>query len=1200
MNKGILITLLSVCLCTLSRAQEDSIKVQPKAEPSIFSMKMQRRFIPTDAPFHPYETEGRSFLRALENTSISLSGGYRHWLDAQASSGPMVTLAVQKWISPRHGLRLEGGSGYFMDLDGLSRVVLLPDLRLSHVFNLSAWLNGFDPSAAGTLYTLGGAGYQWRKDSQGETQGTWVAQLGFGYSLSVGRGIALFAEPLFELDGNRFLQREDGNWRGYYTAFRGNVGLSYRIDRWNSLLPPREEHRWFLVAAGAPIWRVHSTTSNTDMGYQFMLGAGQKTTPSVSLRLSASWAQLYRAQERSSAYGALRLEALLDPLVLAGRSEDARWGISLLAGPEAGFLDGKWDSALFGNIGKLGNRFYYLGGTAGLQLRAGLFPRTWLLLEPRASFIPYSTRSGRVAQNALDILLSAQLGFQYDIRPSLERAIAFQRMQAWEKDRRKREMERKEHLRERWQQTMDKVNFYVSAEGSYFRPLGRVYASGPLASLSLGTWFTPLHGMLVNGGLGYFQDLKYGNGYVKTSDFSAAYLFNMTRFSKGEDAKRQLNASLLLGAGYMLPLKEIWDGSVVFRTGLDLRMHVLTRTDLVMRPEVNFLQAPSKDWTPALRGSFGLSYSMGGDPLSRFTADGKEWYAFTGAGYQHEIVRLSDHAYEEAPLGEYRISAGVGRRYTDRLDWRLSLSYLSQPRSQVQGSFAHRLRMASVNLDALYKLFGDNLDQWKWSLSLVGGPEVGLQHKAITGENSKGSGLILHRTTVSAYRGFSAGAQVKYHLTDALAAYLEPRYTIAPYVAITSQGEENYYTHLYGANLGLEYSFGREQFRPRERFVSEQERAYTFVQASATAFRPFGRAYAHGPLASIGVGHWFQGVSAVLLEAGAGYFRDNQYSKSASGRAYFPQHMASIEMRASYLLSLTRLASRRHELVLPVDVALIGGVGVLMPEFRQADLVTPTFHGGFDFRVPVLPGTDFVFQPQLELLQDPHAMMDGSEKNLIGAFRGTFGLSYNWSSKYGRIPATDPGKDWFVAVGGGYQREWDRLSDITGEEVARDEYRLSMALGRRFSPAISMRVTGSYSKLTPQESSFLHSVRYLSVNGDLLYDLLAGEDAPGRVSLSLLAGPEAGLFNKNYNGVGNEYPMTLPIRVGRRVSHGIGVYIGISAGTQVRVRLWRGLSAYLEQRYSLVPYVSAYGRSDHRNMTSQLWNLNLGLQYSFE
>ena len=1190
MNKGILITLLAAFLCTFSHAQQDSVKVQRKAEPGIFSMKMQRRYVPTDLPFE----EGR--LRFLENTSISLSGGYRHWLGAQASSGPMATLAIQKWLSPRHGLRLEAGSGSFLDLDNGSSMVLLPDVRLSHVFNLSAWLGGYDPASQGSLYTLGGAGYQWRQGGQG----TWVAQLGLGYSLPVGRGIEVFAEPLFELDGNRFLQREDSNWRGYYTAFRGNVGISYRIDRWSGLLPPSEEHQWFITAAGAPVWKA----GGGDMGYQLMLGAGQKTTPSVSLRISAAWTQLYRAAERTSAYGALRFEALVDPVVLLGGKEDARWGLSLLAGPEAGFLDGSWDSPLYGAVNVLGNRFFYLGGSAGLQLRAGLFPRTWAFVEPRASFIPYSIHDGERGQNALDILLSAQLGLQYDIREARERVLAFRRMQAWESDRREREMQRKKERRERihafWDRTMPNVNFYVSAEGSYFRPLGRVYASGPLASLSLGTWITPMHGVLVNGGLGYFQDLKYGNGYVKTSDFGAAYLFNMTRFSRGEDAaSRAFNISLLTGIGYMLPLQEIWDGSVTFRTGLDLRMHVLTRTDLVMRPEVNFLRAPSRDWTPALRGTFGLSYSMGGAPVARFAADGKEWYLFTGAGYQHEIVRLSDHAYEEAPLGEYRISAGVGRRYTDRLDWRLSVSYLSQPQSQKEGSFAHRLRLTSVNLDALYKLFGDNLDQWKWSLSLVGGPEVGLQHKSIAGENSKGSGLILKRTTVSAYMGFSAGAQVKYHFTDALAAYLEPRYSIAPYVAITSQGEENYYTHLYGANLGLEYSFGWERYRSRADYSGDKGQAYTFLQATATAFRPFGRAYANGPIASLGVGHWFRGASGFLVEAGAGYFRDNQYSKGADGKAYMPQHMASIEARVSYLLSLSRLAARRRQIDFPVDVALIGGGGVLFPEFRQADKATPTFHGGFDFRVHILPGTDFVFQPQLEMLQDPHSMMDGNEKAFIGAFRGSFGLSYNWSWKNGRVPAHDPGKDWFVAASGGYQREWDRLSDITGEEVARDEYRLSVSLGRSFSPAISLRLSGSYSKLVPQQYSFLHSVRYLSVNGDFIYDLLAGEDGPRRVSLSLMAGPEGGLFNKNYNGAGNEHPMVLPIRVGKRTNHGIGAYIGLSAGTQVRVRLWHGLSAYLEQRYSVIPYVSAYGRADHRNMTSQLWNLNLGLQYSF-
>ena len=133
-KKGLLISLLAAFLCTFVHAQQDSVKVQPKAQPGIFSMKMQRRYVPTDLPFE----EGR--LRFLENTSISLSGGYRHWLGAQASAGPMATLALQKWLSPRHGLRLEAGSGSFLDLNNGSSVVLLPDVRLSHVFNLSAWL----------------------------------------------------------------------------------------------------------------------------------------------------------------------------------------------------------------------------------------------------------------------------------------------------------------------------------------------------------------------------------------------------------------------------------------------------------------------------------------------------------------------------------------------------------------------------------------------------------------------------------------------------------------------------------------------------------------------------------------------------------------------------------------------------------------------------------------------------------------------------------------------------------------------------------------------------------------------------------------------------------------------------------------------------------------------------------------------------
>ncbi len=144
-----------------------------------------------------------------------------------------------------------------------------------------------------------------------------------------------------------------------------------------------------------------------------------------------------------------------------------------------------------------------------------------------------------------------------------------------------------------------------------------------------------------------------------------------------------------------------------------------------------------------------------------------------------------------------------------------------------------------------------------------------------------------------------------------------------------------------------------------------------------------------------------------------------------------------------------------------------------------------------------------------------------------------------------------------------------------------------------------MRATGSYSKIFPQEGSFLHSLRYTSANLDILYDLLADENGPRRLSLSLLAGPEGGFFNKSVFGEGSESPMRLPIRIGPRIQHSVGAYIGLSAGAQLKVRVGSHVSLYLEQRYSLIPYVQVFSKTDHRNASSHLWNSNLGLQYSF-
>lgn len=1216
-NNRILMMLLAACLLLgpafRTHAQEDTLRV--KEEPGIFDMKMQHRYTPSHQPFQ--EPGRNAFLRILENSSISLSGSYHRWLDPDLSSGPSLTLSLGKWVSPTHGFRIEAGTGYFFNNENRSRVKMLPDIRISHLFNLSAYLDGYNPLRLGDLYTIAGAGYIWQY--HGQETGSWTAQLGLGYSMHILRGTDLFVEPVWELNGNGFVQQQDGNWRGYYGGFRGNVGISYRIDRWNPLLPPKREHRWFLMATGGPAWLVYTPSSAQKAGYQVTLGAGERLTRAVSVRLTGSWTQAFLPSDSQvqAHYGALRLEGMLDLLGL-GRQDERPLSLSVMAGPEVGFMDRtQADKNIYGRIGRLGSQFYYVGATAGVQLNTRIFKRFHAFLEPRASLVPYTVLNAadNKVENTLDVLVSANLGLQYAIPTVEDRRAAWERTKQWSRDSWDKtvEWDRRtwDEVNERWDRTREslrrtgqRMNLFASLEGSYFRPLGRDFANGPMASLSLGTWFHPQHGAMINTGLGYFQDLQYGNGYVKTMEFSASYLFNLTNFAKGWDPDRQVSLSLLAGAGYMMPLREKWTGSAIFRTGLDLRMHVLPRTDMVVRPEMDFLKAPSDVWSPALRGTFGLSYSMGGAPVANFSDKGREWYVLAGAGFQNEILRLASQKYEEDPYSEYRINVGVGRKYSARMDWRLSVSYLSELHNYRSSTFAHRLRFASVNIDALYNLVGDELVDRRWSLSLVGGPEIGLQHKSNEGEDIKGSGLIFQRSTISAYLGVSAGVQMKYRFTDGLSIFLEPKYTLAPYVARTTTGDENYYSHVYGTNFGLEYAFGRNRYLTpgigEEEARERKERAipYFFIQTTGTIIRPFGAGYGQGPLVNVALGYWFRGASGVMLDYGLGYFRDNQLTVGADGREYRPQHMATMSYRASYLLSLSRLATRNAVAGLPVEAALMAGVGYMLPEFKQKETGTLSAHAGFDFRIHVLPGTDLVVEPQLELFKDPHAMVDGTRKGLAGAFRGTFGASYNLSRR-GILPAQDPGKDWFINVSAGYQNESGRLSGPDAEDVYHNEYRIYLGFGRRYSNAFSLRLGGSYSEITPQEGSFLHSLRYTSANLDFIYDLMANEAGDNRVSLGLLAGPEVGFANKSHGKAGQENPMTLPLKIMGRRNHGVTAYVGLSAGLQLKVKVVGGLSLYLEQRYSMVPYVSLYSSTDHRNMTTHLWNASFGVQYSF-
>ena len=1136
-RKTILSLLLPVMLCLWTGGRDVAFAQE---EESVFGKKMQSRYNPSHTGFKG-------------NFHLSAMGGYHRWLDKDFGAGAHFGIAFGKWFSPLHGARIEAGIGSIFDIDRADRMKVLPDVRASYLFDISSFLNGYDPARPGYFYSLAGLGYAWRlSDPAFQGSGNWNAQLGLGYNFRIFRGVDLFVEPAFEINGNQFSQQADDSWRGYYGGFRGTVGMQFRLGKNEELSRLWGRHPWFVTVSGGPAWQVAALPRS---GFHLSLGFGEKLSDAVSLRLSGNWTHAYRKQEDNhSSYAGLRLDGIVDLLSLASGKERP-FGISLLGGPEVGWI--KVDEPKpEGGVRFLNDQVLYVGASAGLQLRSRLYRRISAFVEPRASFIPYvGSRDGEGMQNSLDVVLSGSLGLQYEFLSRAQR-------------------------REAWQRIQPKLNLFAGLEGSYFRPLGRDVASGPLASIVLGGWINPLNGMMFHTTLGYFQDLQYGNGYLKASELSLSYLFHLTRFLRGRNSVRPVNLSLMAGAGYMLPIRENWGGSVLFRGGLDVRMHILRQTDLVARPEIDLLRGPSGKWSPALRGSFGLSYSMGSREDARFDGNWKGWYLAAGAGIQRELVQLVNNDLEEAPVGEYRMNVALGKKFTRRLDWRVSISYLSQL-GKSGTSFAHRLRFASVGLDALYDVLGTDDSDEKWALSLVAGPEVGLQHRTLSGENSKGGGILPGRQTVSAYVGASAGMQVKYRFNEAFAAYLEPKYTLIPYVSQTKGGEVSSSSHLYGASLGLEYAFGHDRARSpltKEDATSETEEGQTwFFQATGTVFNPFGQGYSNGPVASLAAGRWLGGRHGVMLDVGTGYFRDNFNP---------PQYLAMGEVRASYLFRIRSL------------VSLMGGVGYLIPEIKQPGRGSLSAHAGFDLRMPLYRGIDLVAQPQLELFADPHNVVSGSGGGLAGAFRGSFGLRYTLYPK-GQAPGWDSSRKWFVGVSGGYQAEQGMCADADRTAISHNEYRIALSVGLQYTPAVSIRATGSFSGVVPMEESFRHSLRYASANLDFLYNLLADEDGSRRLSLSLLAGPEVGFFNKSPLGGGSEKPLPLPFRIAARSRHSIGAYLGVSAGAQLKVRTGKQSAIYLEQRYSHIPYVQALGRSDHRNASSNLWNTNLGIEYSF-
>lgn len=404
---------------TTSTAEVDSTSVI--VQESLLGYKMMRRYRPINQPF----VEDKGFF---SNMFIMLVGsGYRQFA-SNYSNGPYITSTLGKWFTKWHGARLSTGIGYFWDNYSATRV-WMADTRLSYMFNLTSYIDGYDPDRLLEFYPLAGLGLALNWDSDNAVTVGPSAHLGLDVNFHIFPGLDLVVEPIFELQNDsRRLVRMD-IWRNYLIAAHMGYGLRIFLDPNHFGGDPGRD--WFFTVSSGMELQNSDLERNIRFGKAIgassMIGAGRYYSDIFSIRTSLGygwhfWKEIKEgdtdiygnllppARFRSS-YFILRVDGIMDvlPYIIKDLPEHFPWSASVMMGPEIGVLYKK-------DPYKEDIVYPYVGFTGGLQGKYTIWRGLGVFVEPRVSIVPYSAyafRTDTVNRNYYDAVVSLSLGFEY-------------------------------------------------------------------------------------------------------------------------------------------------------------------------------------------------------------------------------------------------------------------------------------------------------------------------------------------------------------------------------------------------------------------------------------------------------------------------------------------------------------------------------------------------------------------------------------------------------------------------------------------------------------------------------------------------------------------------------------------------------------------------------------------------------------------
>ena len=339
---------------------------------------------------------GRPFVagRFTDNTFISIHGGTEQLAPMGNSTiawGMALKLSYGKWIDAYNAFRLSlAVEDRFRNAD--KSHVWNVGLDIAHMFNLSSYFGGYNPSRFFEISTVEGLKYRYAiRNGKGAHAGG--VHIGFNLKMNVARNLDFFVEPVITAYSDGTDYSAGWNWRIYDVGYGGTMGLSYRIHSHEPYrCGPESAGKSFVSASVGPQYQnsdlvYHNVGFGRSIGFHVNLSYGRWFSRVFALRVSgmysqSKWITYTNGISKNTLYYGARVEGMLDVLALILGAEKGRLSLPVLFGPEAGCMT---KQELSGNISR-----GYLGLTGGFQVKYRVAGRFSIFAEPHFSVVPYN------------------------------------------------------------------------------------------------------------------------------------------------------------------------------------------------------------------------------------------------------------------------------------------------------------------------------------------------------------------------------------------------------------------------------------------------------------------------------------------------------------------------------------------------------------------------------------------------------------------------------------------------------------------------------------------------------------------------------------------------------------------------------------------------------------------------------------------